>query len=94
MQDGALPDGTVLKHGDIIHYTIGPHTGITRVVFSDGKLRMLKNFMYGDGYPIDNFIGQASYNCITKMSLTDLYKFCKKNKWPTGEYISKFSKPI
>lgn len=92
MNTGILPDGTVLKVGDIIRYDIAMHMGITKVILHDGKICMESNFMYGSKTPIDQFIKNASYNHVTKLSLTDLYKLCKKNGWNTQEYMIRFGK--
>lgn len=92
MNTGKLPDGTEIKEGDIIKYKIAMHTGITRVILHEGNLCMETNFMYGDKTAIDHFIKGASYNSIEKMTLADLYRFCKKNGWNTSKYIIKFGK--
>lgn len=92
MNTGKLPDGTEIKEGDIIKYKIAMHMGITRVILHEEKLCMESNFMYGNKTAIDHFLKNASYNHIEKMTLSDLYRFCKKNNWNTSEYITKFGK--
>ena len=92
MDVGVLPDGTEISVGDIILYRVAMHVGITRVILFGGKLCMEGNFMYGDNTSIGHFLSNASYNTVEKMSLVDLYKFCKKNNWETGYYIKKFGK--
>ena len=87
---GRLPDGTHIQEGDIIRYEISMYTGITRVVSIDGFLCMEKNFMYGDGCSIAHFLKQASYNHITKMSLKEMYQYCKENKWNVAEYVVEY----
>ena len=94
MNSGFLPDGTEINVGDIILYRIAMHAGITRVILFNGKLCMEGNFMYGENTSIGNFLSNASYNSITKMSLADLYRFCKKNGWDTKEYIIKFGRKL
>ena len=92
MNTGLLPDGTQLNVGDIIRYDIAMHMGITRVILYEGKLCMESNFMDGDKTAIDHFIKSANYNHIKKISLSDLYKLCKKNGWNTKEYMIEFGK--
>ena len=98
MDAGLLPDGTEIKVGDIIIWSVAMHTGVTKVILKDGKLSMEKNGYYGDGQSIDRFLfenGQRiSYNTIEVVSLTELYKFCKKNNWDTAKYIIKFGKKL
>lgn len=78
-----------LKEGDIILYKIAMHMGITRTILHDGKLCMESNFMYGDKMPIDIFLSDP-FSSVTRLSLTDLYRLCKKNNWNTKEYMIKF----
>ena len=96
MDVGVLPDGTEIKVGDIIIWSVAMHTGVTRVILQDGKLSMEENGYYGNGQSIDRFLfenGQrVSYNTIEVVSLAELYKFCKRNNWDTAEYIIKFGK--
>jgi len=80
-----------IKVGDIIMFKISFHIGITRVILHGGELCMEENFMYGDKVNINQFM-KESYHKIAKMSLVDVYKFCKENEWDTGEYIRKFGK--
>lgn len=87
-----LPDGTVLNVGDIVRYDVAMHMGITKVVLHEGNLCMENNFMYGKNASIARFISRDSYNRITKLSLADLYKLCKKNNWDTAKYMIEFGK--
>jgi hypothetical protein len=92
MNTGILPDGTEIKEGDIIMYDYGPYSGqLTRAVLHGGKLCFESHFMYGDHAPIDHVLNQPTYSSIKKMSLVEVYKYCKANHWDTGKWVRKFS---
>lgn len=61
-----LKDGTILKDGDEIEYTISQYKDRTVVVLNNGKLCMRDNFMCGKLYPIDHFLKEC-YHSIKKL---------------------------
>lgn len=80
-----------IKQGDILRYDVGPHMGITRAVMYNGEMCMETNFMCGENFSIKKFL-ECSYYRLTRLSLVDLYKLCKKNGWETEKYIIRFGK--
>ena len=66
--------------------------GITDVVICDGKLCIRDNFLWGKNVPIDHILSQASYYEFKKVSLVDIYRFCKKHGWGFSYYAEKFRK--
>lgn len=93
--NGILPDGTQISPGDLVQYshpTCGGMVGFTRVVLLNGDLCMEENHLMGKGTSIAHWLKQASYYEIKKVSLADIYSFCKANNWDTAKYVTKFSK--
>jgi len=82
--------GTNVCVGDIVLWNVAWYYGLSRVVIINGKLCIEDNYYYGDGIAIDVFLKGTTG--IKVMSLVDVYKFCRKSGWDTGEYIKKFGK--
>lgn len=92
--NGVLPDGTQISPGDIVQYShpaCGGMSGFTRVILLNGELCMEENAFMGNGTSISHWVNQASYYEIKKVSLVDIYKFCRQNGWDTKKYTTKFS---
>lgn len=92
MKEITLENLDELKEGDIVKYNYSFHTGITRIVSINDELCMEFNFMNGRNRPVASNLFEGSSCFINKISLVDLYKFCKENNWDTGKYISEFGK--
>jgi len=88
---GVLPDGTILKEGDIVMYQVGPYEKFTKIIIDNGKLCLRKCFMYGDSMPIDRFLSNGSYYHVTKYSLKEVYQYLKKYNQKTSDYLIELS---
>ena len=92
MDIGRLPNGDEIGEGDLVMCKFPQGTSFTDVVICDGRLCIRDNFFWGQNVPIDHILGQASYYEIKKVSLVDIYKFCKKHGWGFYYYAEKFRK--
>lgn len=84
---GTLPNGQCIKSGDVVKYSLGPYTGFNKVIEECGVLCLKENFMYGT-VSCSHFISQG--NQLEKVTPKDVYQFCKKQNWPTYNYLMLF----
>lgn len=88
--EGKLPDGTIIRDGDVLMISLSFYTTISKVYEDANSCNLMAK---GPGpYCFDNKISDLIMgNCeVKKVTPVDVYKFCKHNKWTTEEYLKLF----